>query len=306
MSNIEKNHREDPATMPTVSNAWDKSVAFHSTPSYLQPKPMLGKVKHQSLLYSFDSSTRAFGNDLQLGRVVWGRLSGAVADYSKESTVHPLLVTGLWRRGEDIEKIEVMRYSMNRKHASNPDRFRLDTLDLIEGMASKHGGTLKTADVTILDNNEGVFPSCENMEDCSIKAIHWPEVLVRRAYGIMYYKDREITGYNPDAMHGLEREGFFFRKIPATAIAGNAFVPEAMTDGVPTDILPQKLVDMVAYYSACYAEEKRVGGRQAYFDFPPMAEWKMEITPADYPNWTTPELRARGRVSYGGPSAAMK
>lgn len=301
MTSREKNHRDDPATMPTVSSAWDKSVTYHSIPSYLQHKPTFKGFKHHTSKYVFDPSTRAFGNDLQLGRVLWGRLKDVVADYSSNNS-RPVLVTGLWRRGEDIEKIEVMRYTMSQAHGKKPDRFRLDTQDHIEGMASKQGGSLKTADVTILDNIEGIFPSSDNVEESSIEAIYWPEILVRRAYGLMYYKDREIIGYDPDAMQGLQREGFFFPKIPATAIAGNAFVPEAMTNGVPTDILPQKLVDMVAYYSVCYTEEKRAGKKQAYFDFPPLSEWKMDIAPAEYPSWRRGALSCNDAPSYGKPA----
>lgn len=251
-------------------------------------------------IYKLDQHAPAFGDDLQIGRVVQARLSRSVKNYSLEHKnddhVHPILVTALWRNDGHIEKIEGLRLTMTDRSKNYPDDFRMDTLEKQQGMASWHGGTLITGDQYILDNNEGNFPSFANKSQRTIASAYIPEVLVRRAYSIIYNSHRQLSG-NTGNLSGLEREGVLFTSIPQTSVRNDVFVPEMVKGGKPSDILNQTLINAIVTYAVSVSEKEFHRRGNTHFHFPAMKDWTLDTPIGYFPDWTNVKKKERGANS---------
>jgi hypothetical protein len=224
----------------------------------------------------------AFGNDLKIGSVVWSRMKEVLPTYYKND-VRPMLVTGLWRDGDDIKKIELMNFTTREKYQGYPQTFEIHTPENLKAFQTERSNYLLTDKIYIFDNSKAIFPMDRNGEIKIIDQSMWPEILVRRAYAIM------LSGFNNFQGSydlSLQREGFEFRGIPAYSVLGNEFTPEVMTDrfaSKATDILPQAAVDMIAEFSVAYSLE--AGKDLNFFSFPPVKDWPFEMERVEFPDW---------------------
>ncbi len=228
-------------------------------------------------------------DELRIGSIVFGRLKRAVAGYNKPyDDRRPMLVTGLWRKGDIIEKLEVMKFTHQPAHKEYPSHFELDTTHFFRSGKPQYA-TLRTEHIYLLDNKNDIFPFDDNLEVMHMDGKLWEEILVRRAGAIIYNPHSEFEG---DLDLSLEREGFVFPSIPQSAIRGEQFVPEVDFESFPTkpcDIVPQDLVDEIASFSVRYNERMKQKGC-FFFTYPAYEDWPVGLPKVEFPVWRNPLL----------------
>lgn len=227
---------------------------------------------------------RAFAsNELKIGSIVFGRLKPLLgSDYTKNDDFRPLLVTGLWRRGDDVEKIETMSFSSAPPKKIYPCIFSL-TLPYLKGSSRK--SFLNTSSLYLLENKESLFCKGGNQGITRLKDETWPEILVRRAGAVVYNPSCHFHGQHD---FSLQREGFVFDSIPFNAVRGKTYVPEVQTQTClsrPVNIMSQDKVNEIVSFAISYTEYMREQNGHAYFSFPDIADWPRDIPPKSFPRW---------------------
>jgi hypothetical protein len=233
---------------------------------------------------------RAFApDDLKIGSIVYGRLKPLLgSSYTKKDDFRPLLVTGLWRRGDAVEKIETMSFSSAPPKKMYPCIFSF-TLPRVKRSSSKT--FLNTSSLYLLENKASLFCKGVDQTISRVKDDLWPEILVRRAGAIVYNPNCRFNGQY-DFL--LEREGFVFDSIPFSAVRGKGFAPEVQTQAQlsrPVNIMPQDRVDEIVSFAISYTEHMRQKNGHAYFSFPDIADWPRDIPKKSFPRW---DLHAPG------------
>lgn len=246
-----------------------------------------GPQRLNSILKSPKDIAAAFGPDeLRIGSVVQGRLKRALGEqYSKDhDDVRPMLVTGLWRSGEDIKKIELMKFSSSDWHT--PSDFLLDTTSITRN-GRKYRSFLKTEVTYILDNSNFIFPFEDNKEEMKMNGDLWADIILRRAYAILYSEKVRTYASLNKAVLKLEREGFVLPNIPITSARSDSYIPEMHHEySVYNEAvaLPQDLIDTIVHFAGTYTERMH-NQSERHFVFPTFDEWPMDIPEAKFPRW---------------------
>jgi hypothetical protein len=234
---------------------------------------------------------RAFAPDeLKIGSIVFGRLKPLLgSNYTKDDDFRPLLVTGLWRRGDEVEKIETMSFSSAMPKKIYPCIFSL-TLPYLKGSTRK--SFLNTSSLYLLENRESLFSKGGNQTIARVNDEIWPEILVRRAGAVVYNPNCHFHGQYD---FSLQREGFIFDSIPFNAVRGKTYVPEVQTQtslSRQVSVMSQDRVNDIVSFAISYTEYMRQKNGHAYFSFPDIADWPRDIPATSFPRWesNTPGL----------------
>ncbi|HEU4838181.1 MAG TPA: hypothetical protein VFS88_02095 [Micavibrio sp.] len=236
---------------------------------------------------------RVFAPDeLKIGSIVFGRLKPLFgADYTKNDDFRPLLVTGLWRRGNDVEKIETMSFSSVAPKKMYPCIFPF-TLPHLKGASRK--SFLNTSSLYLLENKASLFSKGVDRAIARVDDEIWSEILVRRADAVVYNPSCRFIG---QCDFSLEREGFIFDSIPFNAVRSRAFVPEVQTQARlsrPVNILSQERVNDIVSFAISYTEHMKQKNRHAYFLFPDIADWPRDLPETGFPRWDSLAPKAGG------------
>lgn len=231
-------------------------------------------------------------DELEIGSIVYGRLGQVLPDYGKlRDDARPMLVTGLWRQGESIVKIEAMCFTGVVPKRSYPCDFALDTTAL--GRPDRRRDSrLVTHGLYILDNSADIFPQKSNSELIKLANDLWPEILVRRASAILFNPALYLWGRQDNS---LVREGFQFPSVPFHAVRGDHLPPEVQAPGFQSkapDFLAQDMVDTIVAFSAAYITHMRTQGRY-FFSFPHLDDWPLDLPEVALPDWRKEKLIKR-------------
>lgn len=259
---------------PALERAFGKAVRLSNVPYHPSPK-----------IYAFDP------DDLEVGSIVSVRMKKAVKEYTKDD-YRFMLVTGLWRRGENIEKIEMFNFTTVPGKKEYPDDFYLNTTQVGRSGAQKQG-RMSTSCMYLFDNSPDIFPMHVNKELRVMGRDLWPEILARRAYSIMYNPFCRMTG-TPD--FSLTREGFTFPSMPQSAIRTHDFIPEVAMKNYsskPCDILNAEQMEAIAAFTVSLTERMLKRNGHTYFTIPHIEDWPDEIEAMDYPDWQRAENAPR-------------
>lgn len=243
----------------------------------------------------------AFGpEELHIGSVVYGRLKRVFGEvYGKEvDDVRPMLVTGLWRRGEDIVKIELMKFTSRFKQG-HPEDFVLDTTNLMKN-GQKYLSALRTSAIYIIDNSDHFFPHADNPQTVHLRGDLWMDILLRRAYSILF-NARSIAYGNIAGKNnvGLEREGFIFPNLPVASIFSDYYVPEVQHENSVYNeavALPQDLIDTIVRFAGAYTQMMQAQGHKE-FEFPLAKDMPEEIPAIPFPHWRVPPIEIEPQFS---------
>lgn len=262
-----------------VSAAFGEAARRIDAPAGVQPDPRVSSMPQ-----------RAFAPDeLKIGSIVYGRLKPLLgAGYTKNDDFRPLLVTGLWRRGEDVEKIETMSF-----FSAAPKRMYPCILPFTWPYMRRGSNQsfLNTSSLYLLENTASLFSNRAYQKIARVDDGLWPEILVRRADAVIFNPSCRFIG---PCDFSLEREGFIFDSIPFNAVRGRAFVPEVQIQARlsrPVNIMPQDRVNDIVSFAVSYTEHMRQQNRHAYFSFPGIADWPRDLPKTGFPQW---DARAPG------------
>lgn len=242
---------------------------------------------------SSEPQQRAFAPDeVKVGSIVYGRLKPLLgADYTKNDDFRPLLVTGLWRYGDDIEKIEMMSFSYAAPRKMYPCLFPY-TLPHLRWSSRKT--LLNTSSLYMLENKAGLFSKRTNQKIASVEEEIWPGIVASRASAIIFNPNTRFMGA---CDFSLEREGFVFESIPFSAVRSLAFIPEVQTQAHlsrPVNILPKEKLSEIVSFAVSYTEHMKQQNGHAFFTFPEVADWPRDIPSMDFPRWATRPAREGG------------
>lgn len=229
-------------------------------------------------------------DELEIGSIVYAHMKRVLPHYAKDrDDARPMLVTGLWRNGDSIEKIELMKFTGSMPVKEYPCVFGLDTSDIFSSGESRYS-YLRTDAVYLFDNEERIFPRRSNPDTVRMDGRLWEDILVRRAQAIIFNPNTKFEG-NTDT--SLEREGISFSTIPHSAIRGTAFIPEVEGEGIssrPWDIIPPKLADEIASFAVRYEAKMQRQNGHGFYTFPPYEDWPINLPLAEFPLWRNPLL----------------
>jgi hypothetical protein len=231
-----------------------------------------------------EAAQPAFAPDeLKIGSLVFGRLRPLLgSNYNKDDDFRPLLVTGLWRCGYDIEKIEAMSFSSATPKKLYPSVFPY-TLPHLKGSSRKT--FLNTSSLYLLENKESLFSKRGNQAIAQVNDEIWPEILLRRVGSIVYNPSCHFYGQH---YFSLMREGFVFDSIPLSAVRSQTFMPEIQMQARlsrPVNIMSQDKVNEIVSFAISYTEYMRQKNGHAYFSFPDLADWPRDIPQKSFPRW---------------------
>lgn len=256
-------------------------------------KPLCGDFRYASvtskdtlapdLNYAFQP------DEIQVGSIVFAHFKRVIPDYKKKcDDARPMLVTGLWRDGEDIKKIEMMAFTSRATQHEDPSCFELDTSHFKDGQGERIS-YLRTRKVYLFDNDEYLFPRESNPYEMRMDGALWEDILVRRAHSIMFNTEADFFG---DVDYRLKREGISFATIPHTAVCAHTFIPEVHFPKSLTrvsDAVPQEGVDYAASFAAKYDDKMNRAHAHGRYSFPAFAEWPLDLPEKRFPKWRNAE-----------------